>query len=420
LPSYRRPDRFIGHGLTTHASNNGNNGNNGSNGSNGNIGHVGHAAPTISDPLGRALDGIESAHASANGAMTAASIELPTSNIDARTSSTVPLVEEPQSETSTDSNQSISDTLSSRSSLSRGRRGPHALNRLRAVVLLGGQLRPSPLMLAIQRSVLDLPVLQDRTLLNHWLVEVAELGHHAGLDKLPARLMVSQESDEILSACPTERDALTVERDASEFRGTGGVLADLARGYAPDDYVLVANAAQLLLEPLTALAVALDHKRSDVAMISHLDGTPGGLMLIRCAALSLIKPAGFVDMKEQALPRISKQFDVRVVHCRRPTGLPLRTTSDYIGAMRHWHRGIGVRPGSRRGQLDPLAEDFSAGFSIVETGASVDPTAYLHDSIVLKGARVEANSAVVRSLVGPGAVVRHDARVIDEEVVVSG
>ncbi|HQY89860.1 MAG TPA: WecB/TagA/CpsF family glycosyltransferase, partial [Tepidisphaeraceae bacterium] len=72
LPSYRRPDRFIGHGLTTHASNNGNNGNNGSNGSNGNIGHVGHAAPTISDPLGRALDGIESAHASANGAMTAA------------------------------------------------------------------------------------------------------------------------------------------------------------------------------------------------------------------------------------------------------------------------------------------------------------------------------------------------------------
>jgi hypothetical protein len=94
--------------------------------------------------------------------------------------------------------------------------------------------------------------------------------------------------------------------------------------------------------------------------------------------------------------------------------LPLRTTSDYVGALRQWHRGAGKLPGSRRGQIDPLAEDSSRGFAIVEPGAYVDASAYLHDGVVLRGARVEANAAVVRSLVCPNGLVRRDGRVIDD------
>lgn len=394
VPFYRRPDRFNGHALTTRVYDSG-------------------SPSTQPAFIENALDGLESAHAAANGAMTAADVELAGENTIGLLAENRIVTQNGVQGSGAESAETEIDPVSARSA-ARSRRGPHALHRLRAVALLGGQLRPSPLMQAIERSVLDLPVLHDRTLLNHWLVEIAELGLHAGLEKLPTRLLVSQGSEEIHSA--SESQTLTIERDASALRGTGGVLADLARGYEPEDFILVANAAQLLLEPLTSLVVALDFKRSDLALISHLDGTPGGLMLIRCGVLKPIKSVGYIDMKEQALPRIARQFDVRVVQCRRPTGLPLRTTSDYIGAMRHWHRGIGVRPGSRRGQLDPLAEDFSVGFSIVETGASVDPSAYLHDSVVLKGARVEANAAVVRSLVGPRAVVRHDTRVIDEGV----
>jgi hypothetical protein len=294
--------------------------------------------------------------------------------------------------------------------------GLGALEKIRAVVLLGGQLRPSPLMQAVDRSVLDLPLLEDRTLLNHWLTDIAHLREFAKLERLPARLLVSRDADEPFSVVPSLRDMLRIERDASEYRGTGGVIADVARAYDPDDFLLVAHAAQLLLEPLHALAMALDHKRSDVAMIAHADGTPGGLMLIRCAALRQVKTVGFVDMKEQALPQIAKSFDVRVVNCRRPTGLPLRTPEDYISAMRQWHRGVGVRPGSRRGQIDPLAEDFSRGFAVIEPGAFVDSTALLHDAVVLRGSKVESQAAVVRSLVLPGAIVKPNARVIDEVV----
>lgn len=311
---------------------------------------------------------------------------------------------------------STNDPARSTSPSVRGSRDANAINalhRLKAVVLLGGQLRPSPLIQAVSRSVLDLPVSEEKTLLNHWLTDAVDLAKFARVDGVPVRVLVSRAQDEPVSLLPRYQEILTVERDGSEYRGTGGVLADITREYGDDDFVLVANAAQLLLEPLSALSTALDHKRSDIAMVSHLDGTPGGLMLIRCATLRQINPIGFVDFKEQALPNIARQFDVRVVHCRRPTGLPLRTTGDYISALKQWHRGPGRLQGSRRGQIDPLAEDFSRGFVVVESGAWVDSSAYLHDAVVLRGAKVEGNTALVRSLVGPRAVVKRDSSVID-------
>ena len=303
------------------------------------------------------------------------------------------------------------------STLSRGTRdsagGGDALSRLKAIVLLSGQLRPSPLMQSVQRCTLDLPIAEDRTLLNHWLADSVELAKFARVDGLPVRVLVSRQQDRPTSLAPRYQEILSIETDGSEFRGTGGVLSDITRGYDDDDFVLVANASQLLLEPMSALATALDHKRADIALISHMDGTPGGLMLIRCKTLRQINSIGFVDLKEQALPLIAGRYDVRVVNCRRPTGLPLRTTADYISALRQWHRGPGRLPGSRRGQIDPLAEDFSRGYAIVENGAWVDSTAYLHDTVVLRGARVEAGVAAVRSLIGPRALVKRDTRAID-------
>lgn len=287
-----------------------------------------------------------------------------------------------------------------------------ALQRLKAVVLLSGQLRPSPLMQAVGRSVLDLPIADGRSLLAHWLADVSLLARYANIDRLPVRVLVNRAQDQPVSLVPPEH-VVTIEMDGSELRGTGGVLADITKEYADDDFVLVANAAQLLLEPLPALATTLDNKRADIALVSHVDGTPGGLLLIRCATLRKIKSIGFIDLKEQALPTIAKDFDVRVVHCRRPTGLPLRTTADYVGALRRYHRGLGRLPGSRRGQLDPFAEAGGPGFAIVESGAWVHADAYLHDSIVLRGARVEAGATVVRSLVGTTATLHRDARLMD-------
>jgi len=290
---------------------------------------------------------------------------------------------------------------------------PKALSRLRALVLLGGSVRASELISAIQRSVLDLPLDENGSVLNHWLAHADEVARWASLERLPVRVMVNQSALEPRSADVRFYGRFRVERDLSDYRGTGGVLRDLAADYDDDDLILMANAAQVLLDPLPSLAAALHRKGGEVAVVSHEDGTPSGVMLLSCKALRLIPPRGFVDMKEQALPLIASKYDVRVMHRRRPTGLPIRSLADYVQALRFHHRRKGGRPAA----TDPLAEDWSPTFSLAEQGASVDHSARVHDSVVLRGARVDAGAVLVRSVVCPGAIVSRDRTAVDQLVI---
>jgi N-acetylglucosaminyldiphosphoundecaprenol N-acetyl-beta-D-mannosaminyltransferase len=289
---------------------------------------------------------------------------------------------------------------------------PRNLARLRAVVLLGGSVRATPLSESINRSLLDLPLDANGSIFNHWLAHAADLARHAGLERLPVRVMVNRNTPEPMSATAPYYGAFRVERDLSEYRGTGGILRDLAVDYADDDLILVCNGSQVLVDPLAAIATALDRKHGDVTLISHNDGTPSGVMLITCKTLRVIPDSGFVDMKEQALPAIASEHEVTVIHRRRPTGLPVRTQNDYIMALRHYHsRRVGKPTLS-----DPLAEDWLPAFSIVEQGATADSRAHVHDSVVLRGGIVEPGAVVVRSIVCPGGVVKRDRQAVDQLV----
>jgi N-acetylglucosaminyldiphosphoundecaprenol N-acetyl-beta-D-mannosaminyltransferase len=287
-----------------------------------------------------------------------------------------------------------------------------SLSRLRALILLGGSVRPSPLALQSGRSLLDLPVDENGSVLSHWIDQAAELARSAGLERLPVRVMVSANTPEPTSPGAKHYGAFRVERDSSDYRGTGGVLRDLAQDYDDDDLILVANAAQLLLDPLPTIVAAIARKACDVSVISHEDGTPSGLMLVACKTLRSIADTGYVDMKEQALPQIALNYDVRVVRRRRPTGLPIRTLEDYVQALRLHHRRRQGKPFV----ADPLAEDWSAAFALVEQGATVDPSARIHDSIVMSGGLVEPGAVLVRSIVCAGEVVRRDKTVVDQLV----
>jgi N-acetylglucosaminyldiphosphoundecaprenol N-acetyl-beta-D-mannosaminyltransferase len=288
-----------------------------------------------------------------------------------------------------------------------------ALSNLRALVLLGGSVRPSPLSQMSGRSVLDLPLDENGTVLNHWIDAAAALAKAVGLDKLPVRVMVNQTTPEPTGTAPKHYGAFRVERDASEFRGTGGVLRDLAADYGDDDLILVANAAQILLDPLPSIVAAMTRKPGDVAVISHEDGTPSGLMLLTCKTLRQIADTGYVDMKEQALPQIALGgYEVRVVRRRRPTGLPIRTLEDFVQALRFHHR----RKQGKPFVADPLAEDWSPAFALIEPGATVDATARVHDSVVLAGGVVEPGAVLVRSVVCPAGVLRMDKTAVDQFV----
>jgi len=258
--------------------------------------------------------------------------------------------------------------------------------------------------------VLDLPLDSSGSILNHWLNHAIELARICNLSSLPVRILVDRSSPEPVTADAKYYGTFRVERDQSEYRGTGGVLTDLADDYEDDDLIVVANAAQILLDPLAGIVGALEKTGGDVALVGHEDGTPSGVMLVTVKTLRIIQRTGFVDMKEQALPLIASKFDVRVVDRRRPTGLPVRSLGDYIAALRLHHR----RLNGKQARIDPLAEDWKSSFSIIEAGASVDASAQVHDSVILRGAQVHAGVAVVRSLVCPEAVVPKDSRVVEQ------
>jgi hypothetical protein len=284
---------------------------------------------------------------------------------------------------------------------------------LRAVVLLAGSVRPNDLSVAIDRSRLDLPVDESRTVLSLWQDQIEALANAASLARLPMRVVIDQTAPEPTVPSPVGHVHLTVERDARDFRGTGGLLRDLAVAYQPDDLLLVANAAQILIDPLPELATMLFETGSSVSFVGHRDGTPCGLFLVRCAALATIRDIGFLDFKEQVLPKLGHAgHEVRPIMRESATAMPIRTLEGYLDGVRAVAR---IRQGKPR-ETDAFGEDWSATFAICEQGAVIDPGATIHDSVVLRGATVQKGAVVVRSVIGPGAVVKTGDIVADEAV----
>jgi exopolysaccharide biosynthesis WecB/TagA/CpsF family protein len=291
---------------------------------------------------------------------------------------------------------------------------PPLLKHLKAVVLLGGSVRPGKLTAAIGRSILDLPLEDGKSILTHWREETRELRETIGEpEHLPLRVMVDRLAAQPKCPPPCDDVSVLVERDLSPYRGTGGVLRDLSAEYGDDDVLLVANAAQALLIPLPELAISLAEMDSDVSLLCHADGTPCGLMLVKCRALRKIAASGYVDMKEQALPQIAKEYNVSHLYQTRATGLPVRNSDEYVTALQKRHRlSLGTPLPN-----DPFAEARRPTFAIIEQGARVDPGARILDAVVLKGAIVPAGALVVRSVVCPGGTLGSGETAIDSLVI---
>ena len=280
---------------------------------------------------------------------------------------------------------------------------------IKTVVLLGGLVRPTQLSGAIGRSLMDLPTGNSSTLVSHWHEQVEALAIAGGIEKLTIRVVIDKKSPLPRLVNGTSRVSMRVDQDQVSFRGTGGVLHDIAKDYEDEDYLLVGNAAQMLLEPLPALVGRLAEQDKDIVIVSHADGTPSGLALVRCGALRDISPIGFVDFKEQALPAIARTRGVGVVNCTTASGVPIRTPVDYIHALLAASRNL-------KSCAVRAAEDWRVSFGISESGADVDPSARIHDSVVLDGAQVQRGAVLVRAVVCPGATVKRGQTVVDRLV----
>ncbi|HVT80223.1 MAG TPA: hypothetical protein VHM90_06155 [Phycisphaerae bacterium] len=298
-----------------------------------------------------------------------------------------------------------------RSGMRMGRNPADIFARMKGVVVLVGAVRPSGLMAGIQRSVLDLPLnTLGEKLLDRWMREVRQLMDARGIGHMTLKVMLDAGSTAPAVRPASEHLPVVVARDPFEYRGTGGVLHDVARELEDEDYLVVVSGAQLLSESLMDLVGSLA-EGADVGIVGQRNGTPSGLMLVRCGVLRGISDLGYVDLKEQALPAIAKKFQV-IVGQRELASMPVRTTRDYVTALRHDHR----RQRGEMIQTDPFAEDWHSEFSVVEPGSHVDASARLFDSVVLAGGRVNAGAVLVRTVVCPGGVVRAGQRLVDQLV----
>ena len=280
-----------------------------------------------------------------------------------------------------------------------------------SLILLGGVLRSTRFHSSIGRSVLDLPVTQGMSILQLWADHVAPLARALGNPRLSVRLLLNFAAPRPRSAWEAGSVPLHIEEDPSEFRGTGGILRDLAAGYDDDSHLLVASAAQVLLTPAQNLAAALLRSEADVALVAHHDGTPGSMMLVRCGCMHAIPRLGFVDMKEQALPLIARESSVKVLLQERPTSLPLLTFTAYLDAVRQYHHRQSDSP--RQSVFD---EDWRPCFAIIEDGAMVQRGARVHNSVVLRGGVVGKDAIVARSVVCPGGIVAAGKIAVDQVI----
>ena len=125
---------------------------------------------------------------------------------------------------------------------------------------------------SLGRSPFDLPV-GNGYYLCAWLGEAAAVARTFGLDSLPVRLLIDLNALEPRSAIGVAgAEHYRMERDMSEYRGTGGLLANIAVDYDDDDMILMGNATQVLLDPLAALTLSLMKTRGVVSLIGHRDG----------------------------------------------------------------------------------------------------------------------------------------------------
>lgn len=276
-----------------------------------------------------------------------------------------------------------------------------------ACVLLAGGLRPSPLVLATRRSVLDLYATETRSVLDVWLARLEPLG------RFPVRVVYGGEMPAPTTPPRESWPELSVESETQGFRGPAGVLRDMCEGYPPDSTVLVGEASRFVSCEIAELVREHRRRNADATVGVNADGSPGGVFAIRRSALDLVNRLGFMDLKEQWLNKVLASGGAVYAHDLRGAGaMILRTRADLLDAARV---ALGLpRPGPA---LEPVwrvpGSRPVSGASVVCAGARIASSAFVHDAVVMPGAEVGEDAVVVRSVVAPGVRVENGSELID-------
>jgi hypothetical protein len=278
---------------------------------------------------------------------------------------------------------------------------------LDTVVLLAGSIRGGPLRRIASRHFLDLPIAETQTLLGFWVRQFEDLADSLGLAHLRARIVVDRQAAALPRVPATSgRVDVSVEHDPVEYRGTAGVVRDLMPA-ASAGSVLICTAAQLPVGRLADHVRRMSAMKADAVLHAEPDASPSGVMLCRWHALAAVPTVGFHDLKEQVLPLLAKQHNVRVAPGLSQSFIPLQTLNDYLSVVRWYATSHAADGGAAT----------NGAFCLVEAGATIGRGAVLQDTVVLRGATISGSAVVARSLVAEGVTVADRETVTDRLLV---
>lgn len=289
--------------------------------------------------------------------------------------------------------------------------------RLETCILLAGGLVPSPLAKLTHRMTLELWLTSQETVFGRWCDVLDHLSLQADIGRPAIKVVHSGPPYEPTHALSDDRFEVRTMIEPDEFRGPAGVLRDVTRKNDPDSIILVAEAARYIAGSLVHLVQDWNEFEPDILISRSPDGAPAGIMLIRCSALENVPEAGYMDIKEQWLPRcIEEGLNVRTSTTLNFMPFPLRTREQFLSAS-----AVAVGQSCPindsppvLGPLRPLTRTIDK--SRIAEDARVARDAVVADAVVMPGAKIGAGAIVVRSIICPGAVVPAGAVVVDDVV----
>lgn len=293
--------------------------------------------------------------------------------------------------------------------------------RVDLVVMLAGGLKPSPLASAAGRSVLDLSVDGQRTVLQHW---IDHLGHaFAGHEEDPVPVRILHGSSLAPSPLPEGSTPsclkVTIERESKEFRGPAGVVKDAAESLPPDATVLVIEAARWFGGDLSRMLrthrdpeATLDGSDTPaVTVAADRRNAPAGMVLLQRSTLDPISQLGFMDLKEQWLGRLAETGrTVQVFRLQEPC-IVLRDRNDLLKAAR---AAAGPHLKHDRDARPLYGESELGYFAVVSADSQLESNTSIVDSVIMEGAVVGSGAIVARSVVCPGARVEPNEVLVDQ------
>lgn len=296
-------------------------------------------------------------------------------------------------------------------------KGDKSLPRLDSCILLAGGLVPSPLAKKTGQLTLELWLTGKETVFGRWCDVLDHLALSARIDHPSIRVVHSGPPYEPTHALTDDRFEVRTLAEPDEFRGPAGVLRDVTKKDHPDSVILVAEAARYIAGTLSQLLADWNTHKPDVLVARSPDGTPAGITLMRVSALDLVPETGFMDVKEQWLPRcIEEGLDIRTSTTRNFMPFPLRTLEQFLMASAV-ASGKPCPITERQPVLGPLRPiTKTADKSRIAEDAKVARDAVVADAVIMPGAKVGPGAIVVRSLVCPGAVVSAGDVVVDTVV----